>query len=636
MNDAPQLLIEWSSPWPEFVAAIGPALRRSPPELGMEAKAGLFPLRGIVVTLLLEAAALAAIALPAAEVRPVLARVVPDHDVIYFSADELPRTEDLGGAPAGTSGRSGGSAAHHPLQTIKVARGESVQEKVADAPQLKLPTSESQLANLLAYRADAGPAPAEALNLSRQGPQMAAAVVPPRQEIQYERLRPAQLANPEITPPPVELPGNDVSSRHIFHATTAVVPPPVSAPARAMNNPARLSLPPEGVVAPRPEIGSGIRSGQPNNAFTPRVAPPEEVGAVRLAARTPALSGESRVVPPPTELQDLKPHAVGSLGNAAVAGPPSDLNHIREQRSLNAAGISVVPPPAPTSTNRVAGTGDGKGPPSSATGVVISPEAGEKPGIPANSQKASLAMSPAGIAILGTGGDSVGTGISHASGSGSSASGGSSGAAAAGAGKGASSPNRTGNSSYPGPGGAGSLASGSPRVPGVSVSGGSNVVTLPSFGATPATAANARSSVANNSANGITIVASPRSGGAMNLYGALKGDRVYTIYIRTNVGTAVMQFSDPASAAHPYASDLIAPTPLRAELPPNLRTSRLIVSCVLDRSGEVKKAFVLQSDADDFEGKVMSALPDWKFSPAFRGKEAVEINAILGFGVDTK
>jgi hypothetical protein len=122
----------------------------------------------------------------------------------------------------------------------------------------------------------------------------------------------------------------------------------------------------------------------------------------------------------------------------------------------------------------------------------------------------------------------------------------------------------------------------------------------------------------------------------MNLYGTLKGDRVYTIYIRTTIGTAVMQFADPASTAHPYASDLSAPAAIRAELPADLRTGRLIISCVLDRSGVVRSARVLQSDAADSAAKVLPYLPNWKFSPAFRGGEAVEVNAIIGFGVDTK
>jgi hypothetical protein len=33
--------------------------------------------------------------------------------------------------------------------------------------------------------------------------------------------------------------------------------------------------------------------------------------------------------------------------------------------------------------------------------------------------------------------------------------------------------------------------------------------------------------------------------------------------------------------------------------------------------------------------KIMAALPSWKFRPATRGAQPVEVNAILGFNIDT-
>jgi hypothetical protein len=244
-------------------------------------------------------------------------------------------------------------------------------------------------------------------------------------------------------------------------------------------------------------------------------------------------------------------------------------------------------------------------------------------------------MSPAGASVPGAGGSGNGGSIGHGSNSGSAPAGVGSGSTAVGAGRGASAYDRPGNSSTPGPGGAGNMSSGTSRVPGVSVSGGSNVVSLPSFGAAPSPVTTGHST-AQGVKNGITIVASPRSGGALNLYGALKGDRVYTIYINTAIGTAIMQFADPNSAAHPYDTDLTAPQAIRVNLPAGLQRSRLLISCVLDQNGGIRHWHVLQADSGDFSTKILAALPDWKFSPAFRGNEAVEVNAILGFGVDTK
>jgi hypothetical protein len=119
------------------------------------------------------------------------------------------------------------------------------------------------------------------------------------------------------------------------------------------------------------------------------------------------------------------------------------------------------------------------------------------------------------------------------------------------------------------------------------------------------------------------------------MYGTLKGDN-YTIYIDTALGTAVMQFADPNSAAHAYAGDLVSPQAIRADVPANLRRSRLVFACVLDRAGLLKNVRVLESSGTDVTSKVLAALPSWKFRPAMRGKLPVEVDAILGFDIDTR
>ena len=72
------------------------------------------------------------------QMRPYVAPRASGHDVIYYSGDELPRTEDLAGLQAGTTGRAGGEEAHHRTQTIRIARGGSLVPRVVDAPNLKI------------------------------------------------------------------------------------------------------------------------------------------------------------------------------------------------------------------------------------------------------------------------------------------------------------------------------------------------------------------------------------------------------------------------------------------------------------------------------------------------------------------
>jgi hypothetical protein len=51
-----KLLVEWSSPWQEFLSAIRPALKRSPEPLAGEARTGLVPYRGMLASWIVEAA----------------------------------------------------------------------------------------------------------------------------------------------------------------------------------------------------------------------------------------------------------------------------------------------------------------------------------------------------------------------------------------------------------------------------------------------------------------------------------------------------------------------------------------------------------------------------------------------------
>jgi hypothetical protein len=174
-------------------------------------------------------------------------------------------------------------------------------------------------------------------------------------------------------------------------------------------------------------------------------------------------------------------------------------------------------------------------------------------------------------------------------------------------------------------------------MPGVSVSGGeSNNIKLPSFGTDGAPIDPAHSpQITNPGGPGITVVASAHSGGAFNFYGALKGDKVYTIYIDTALGTAVMQFADPKSATQAYSEELTAPQALRADVPSDMPASRLVIACTLDRTGVIRAARVVNANSPELSAKVMAALAGWKFRPVLRGSQPVEVNAILGFDIDT-
>src|SRR6202140_2583149 len=200
--EPPHLLGEWSSPWEEVKSALRPALPRPPKRLAGEAPIGMFPYRGMLASWLLECLLLIAlIVLPehfvSLEIPTPSTR--PQQDVIYYSGDELPQTQDRGGAQAGKSGRAGGQQAHHRTQTIKVARGDKPGEKVVDAPKINLPHSDSAVANLLPFKSNPGPPPAEGLRSSLIAPRLSAitmtmSAVPPSPELDSSSSRTAKQA----------------------------------------------------------------------------------------------------------------------------------------------------------------------------------------------------------------------------------------------------------------------------------------------------------------------------------------------------------------------------------------------------------------------------------------------------------
>ena len=114
----------------------------------------------------------------------------------------------------------------------------------------------------------------------------------------------------------------------------------------------------------------------------------------------------------------------------------------------------------------------------------------------------------------------------------------------------------------------------------------------------------------------------------------MRGEK-YTTYLDTSAGTVVMEFADEGATGHPYGATLTAPVAIRTDLPDGLPRARMVVTCTLDASGNLKNIRVLETGPANMTAKVLAALPSWKLQPAMRGNQPVEVTAILGFGIDT-
>jgi TonB family protein len=822
--DPPKLLVDWPSPWHEFVTSLRPALLRSERRLAGEAPFGLIPLRIMIPSYVVEAFLILAaifVQVKIAELRPFVAPRFSSRDAIYYSGNELPRTEDLGGAQAGTSGRAGGGEAHHRTQTIKIARGGSLVSKVVDAPNLKLPSTRDAVANLLAIKPNPGPPPSDGLRSIRTAPNLAAALVAPAPNVirDYTRngvqldsvIAPAPTISrdqPHVAPhlnaaliPPAPVVARDVARDHTLVApvlrpavippsprisrdrvvtapsltasvvapvpsvsrdntrstpslaanviapaptttrelsrspvqmNAAVVPPPVSAPERAASRNPKLNLPAPSVIAPPPSADTSQdlrRGGIPDPSRTVVPPPPAQANSGSfMSSLVGRIFGASEVVPPPPSVHSSSassttgnllvanvvppPPTVGAAGgnsrgprngmspalapNVVTPPPSTGVSGVTGTRSLSSSSSSslgapsVVPPPPSLSGpgggagNTGGGTSTSRGtllannivppPPSVAaasasggsglsrggaglgapldagkglappthgsaadSGALLSSQPGSKVALPTNGGTGSLSMSPTGGDKPGLGGTGGGAGIGHGDGPGSGMNGSGSGAGKAGAGRGTDANAHGGISSASGPGGAGNTPSGTPPVRGVDISGGTGTVTIPSFGTEssndPRTAA--RSTLRSQQMLGVTVVATATSGGAFEPYKNLLRGEKYTTYFDTSAGTVVMEFADEGATNHPFGGTLAAPAALRTDLAGGLSHARMVVACALDASGNLKNVRVLEPGPAAMTAKVLAALRTWKFQPAMRGNQPVEVTAILGFGIDT-
>lgn len=277
------------------------------------------------------------------------------------------------------------------------------------------------------------------------------------------------------------------------------------------------------------------------------------------------------------------------------------------------------------------GSGNSQG--GGGVGLIASAHPGSAVGVPANGEPGSLAMSPNGGKEPGLGGSGGGTGIGHGTGPGSGTQGTGPGAAAAGSGLGQGGV-RPGTTLGPGPGGSGSGAGSPGGIQGVTIHGGK--VTLPSFGTASSTPGMpSRGPAEKRNPPSITIIATSRSGGAVNLYGALKGAKVYTIYIDTQIGMAVLQYAERAQNATDFSADLTAPEVMNSDVPSDIPKSRVLLACVMDKTGALKNVRVLDSMKAEVTQRVIAAISKWRFRPVLRGEEPVDVDAIVGFNIDT-
>jgi len=606
MSEVPNLLVAWEGRWHGLTSSLPVVFSRSPAgERGSYVASGI-ALRRPLASLFVHCAVLFAwlwlspwlFLLFPAKIQVLPLRMVVG-DTIYYFPSAFPETSDVGGARSGTEGRPGGKHAYHPSQTIRIARGPKPVDTIVDAPKLTLPRTRDRVANLLAFSGAAPRPPVEAVSRPlRKTESLSYAPTPvaPAPEVAVNgalRTQPALDAAQFQPTPPSPIPQTEIrNSLHSFPSSgAAVAAPEITALARVP----KLALPAAGTVPPvAPSVARRI-SDVPG-------------AGVANASATPSLPL--------------------SGGTAAAGGATA--GGVGEQSETPAASPAHSGAAGHGSSSAGEGSGAGGG---DAEGLIVSLNPGNTLGIPPGDASGSLAMSPGGKEEGGLGGSGGGGSIGNGSGPGSGTAGAGPGSGLTGSGPGAANA-AAGISPTPGPGGAGQGSGKGAFVPGVTIQGG--VITIPSFGSGPGvSAATVVPPLGPRRAPAVVVIATSRAGGGLNAYGALRGSRVYTTYIDTPIGTAVLQYSDPTS--HPgFEIDLTPPEPLRVQLPPDLKSLHVVVKFVMDKVGTLRELQLLESANPDSVAPFLRALQHWQFRPALKANVAIDVEAILGFGINTR
>ena len=149
--------------------------------------------------------------------------------------------------------------------------------------------------------------------------------------------------------------------------------------------------------------------------------------------------------------------------------------------------------------------------------------------------------------------------------------------------------------------------------------------------------------------NTLIISSGPMGGGGLNVYGALKCGKVYSVFLPMPGRNWSMQYCDNAPAPASVSSGGYT-TVLRLEnplLPPDVEMTHrfdfkrlpvpvekaqrsIILKGTIDADGAVRNLVVYQGVMPQMDEAARLAFSKWRFKPAMRDHKAVEVQILVG------
>jgi Gram-negative bacterial TonB protein C-terminal len=146
--------------------------------------------------------------------------------------------------------------------------------------------------------------------------------------------------------------------------------------------------------------------------------------------------------------------------------------------------------------------------------------------------------------------------------------------------------------------------------------------------------------------NALVVSAGSIGGGTLNVYGALKCGKVYSIFLPMPGKSWSMQYCDKSASTQKTASDgmLRLDTPLlppdfdmaqrfdfkRIPVPAELSHRSIILKGVISVDGTVQRLVVYQGVIPEMDEAARSAFSRWKFQPAVKDGKPVEVEILVG------
>jgi hypothetical protein len=133
----------------------------------------------------------------------------------------------------------------------------------------------------------------------------------------------------------------------------------------------------------------------------------------------------------------------------------------------------------------------------------------------------------------------------------------------------------------------------------------------------------------------IVIVGSASSTATLERFTrSLRGD-VYTVYLNASGTPAVLQFAerDPHRSGS-FDGGVSPPESISTKLP-RQAIGKQVIAGVLNSEGRLTQIHPLLASTEEATAKLVRALEQWRFVPASRNATPVDVDVVIGFGVDT-